>query len=183
MSIPTITFKEHGRLILERIANAPKKPGRPRMVKITDTPKKLGRPIKAKDKYFTSECIGLNSLSQAIAEELGSLPSAITDQLAHAGGSHSALSELQQNAKLKRVGSGNRPKDHIAILLRDCALIYEAETGNDAKGELRKIGGWEEEGDAPQSKVRIYSQAVMAALGIKHAQSLRHQARRALELF
>jgi hypothetical protein len=177
MNTSPVTAKER----LERITNAPKKPGRPRMVKIIDPPKKLGRPIKVEDKFFTSECISLNSLSQAIAKELSSLPGTITDQLAHAGGSHSALSKLQQKAKLNRVGRGNRPKDHLAILLRDSALIYEAETGNGAKSELRKIGGWEEEGDAPQSQVRVYTQAVMAALGIKHAQSLRHQARRAIE--
>ncbi len=179
MSASPVTAQER----LERITSAPKKPGRPRMVKITDAPKKHGRPTKANDKFFVSECISLKSLSQGIAKELGSVSSTISDQLAHAGGSHSALSKLQQKAKLKRVGRGNRPKDHLAILLRDCALIYEAETGNDAKRELRKIGGWEEDGDAPKSQVRLYAQAVMAALGIKHAQSLRHQARRALELF
>lgn len=177
MNTSPTTAKER----LERITNAPKKPGRPRMVKITGTPKKPGRPINAKNKYFASECISLNSLSQGIAREIGSSPNPITDQLAHAGAGHSALSKLQQKAKLKRLGGGNRPKDHLAILLRDCALIYEAETGNDAKSELRKIGGWEEDGDARQSQVRVYTQAVMAALCIKHAQSLRHQARRALE--
>ena len=147
------------------------------------TSNKRGRPPKKIPKFFASDCISLNALSQAIAKELCFLPSTITDQLAHAGASHSALSKLQQEAKLKRVGKGNRPKIHLAILLHDCALINEAESGQCAKRELRKIGGWEEDGYAPQSRVRVYTQAVMAALGIKHAQSLRHQARRALELF
>ena len=147
----------------------------------TYTPKKRGRPPKKIPKFFTSECPNLNFLSQAIAKELGTLPSAITDQLAHAGGSHSALSKLQQEAKLKRVGGGNRPKTHLAVLLRDCALVYKDETGKSAESELRKIGGWEEDGNAPQSQVLIYTKAVMAALGIKHAQSLRHQARMAIK--
>ncbi len=118
MSIPTITFKEHGRLILERITNAPKKPGRPRMVKITDTSKKLGRPIKAKDKFFTEEASieYIKELSASISVNLGVPDGDLTTSLAVAAVSYSVMEQVRYQAPLKNKRRGNRPNIVLTVL-------------------------------------------------------------------
>jgi len=152
---------------------------------IPGKPKKRGRPRKEKEinNFFIGGVPDLDILSKNIAAQIGIRPGPLTDKLAHAGSSFIPLSNLQKNGPLKRRGKGNRSKINLAVLLRDCAVVFETQTGQSAVSALRQIGGWEEEENAAKSQVLIYTKAVLAALDIKHTQSLRHQARRAIELF
>ena len=143
--------------------------------------KKRGRPRKVIPKFFTGECQNLNALSVSVAKELGIARGSVSDQLARVGCAFGAMSELQQHAPLKRKGPGNRPKIHLQRLLIDCALVHEAATGKSAHAELRKIVGWDEAKDIPGAQVAKSAKAVLTALGVRHSQSLRQQARMALQ--
>lgn len=147
--------------------------------------KKRGRPpnpVPPVQRAFTADgdADRLKALSALIAARLGRAEDRVTDALAEAAVQHEVMDELQRKAPLATPRRGRRPTIDTAVLLRDCALIYRDETGADPLAELAKIGGWEEDGDAPPSTVKAYALAVLGAVGVTPG-SLRQQARRALE--
>jgi len=179
MNTSPITAKER----LERITNAPKKPGRPSYVEITDPPKKRGRPLKKIVKFFTEESSVeyIKELSASISFNLGVPDGDLTTSLAVAAVSYSVMEQVRYQAPIKNKRRGNRPNIHLTVLLADCAVIHEEFTGEDAKSALRKIGGWAEDTGKPPTVLK-YAEAVLSTLEVEH-KSLRGQARRAMDLF
>lgn len=144
--------------------------------------RKRGRPPKPKTLFrAASKTTDILALSERIASALGVARGSLTDTLAEAGLSYEVFAQVRTQAPLAVRRRGNRPNIHLALLLADCARAHEAETGEASEAELRKIGGWEADQNAPPSQVLAYAHAVLTAMGINHTQSLRQQARRAID--
>ncbi len=183
MSIPTITCKEYGRLILERITNAPKKPGRPSYVKIANPQKKRGRPRKKKNKFFTEDCSlrNLKLLSFKISRELHVRCSSVTCQLAEAAITYKVMTKVKEEGPLAVKGKTNRSNINYSILLWDIAHIIQGTGHGRATELLGKINGYnegraKEKGEPSTAIVDKYARAIFAALGERYVSSLRRQA-------
>jgi hypothetical protein len=189
MNTSPITAKERGRLILEKLKNAPKKPGRPRMVKIAGMPKKRGRPRRLKDKFFTEDCSNrtLKLLSLKIAAELRMPPSLLTCMLAEAAVAYKATTSCRKMGPLAAMGKTNRSNIHYLLLLWDIAHIFQRVEQGNANELLGQINGYNEDrakakGKPSTAKVDKYARAVLAALGEKYTSSLRRQATNARKI-
>lgn len=143
-----------------------------------------GRPPtlpKPKSCFVSPHGADLMRLSDNIGRRLSSRfpvsPSqAFTMALGIAALSYLTFREVRHRAPLVVKRRGNRPHIHLALLLADCAKAYAAEYGKDAQGELRLMRNGHTEG---WSRVAVCVEAVLEAVGEKHPQSLRQQARRA----
>jgi hypothetical protein len=174
MNTSPITAKER----LERITNAPKKPGRPRMVKITNTPKKRGS-----RKFFTEDCSDrtLKLLCFKISRILHVVPSSLTYRLAGVAVAYKSMAQVRKNGQLAVKGKRNRTNIHYTILLWDIAQIIQGMGSGNATKALNKINGFNEDrakikGKPSTAIVDKHARAVLAALGERNPSSLRRQA-------
>ena len=121
----------------------------------------------------------LKKLHDDIACNLGDISEDTARALAHIAASYAPLAQLRRDAPLKNSRRGNRPHIEIAVLMRECADLYEQETGKIANSELAKIGGWTEEAGQTHP-ILDRTKAVLSALGVPCHSSLRRQARNAM---
>lgn len=128
-------------------------------------------------------------LSNEIAQKIGILPSDFTDRLAHITLAYGPMRALQKRGCIKK-GCTRRSRIHLAVLLRDVAMMYAAHTGSDAQVELKKINGFREERRKDTGMgngyilppVEVIARIVMAMWGDEFGESLQRPARAALKL-
>lgn len=158
-----------------------------------DHPKRRGRPrkpITPTPKVFrvVFNWDYAEKLSKKIAQGLGVEPSVFTYEIAHAALAYGPLRAFKAVAPMKS-GCSRRPKIHQAILLRDLARIYSKHIGSTPIAELKKINGYREYrrsifGDDPLEKrppVEVLARVVLALWGDEFGESLRRQAREAID--
>lgn len=141
------------------------------------------KPTEPPNRWYESD-IGydeLRKLQGAIACNLDDVSEDTARALAHIAASYAPLAQLRRDAPLKNPRRGNRPHIEVAVLMRECADLYEQETGKIAKSELAKIGGWSEEAGQTHP-ILDRTNAVLSALGVPCHSSLRRQARNAMEI-
>ena len=148
----------------------------------------VGRPPNGKETVFCEER-DLNELARLAASpplsQIPALPSGARVplmDLAEIAVASRAMTKLQKYARVR--GAGRRPKIHIAIVLRDCALLYENLTGTPASRSLKRMADGRREGFAPGAVERWARAVIEAASGkpISQDYSLRQQARVAMKL-
>jgi hypothetical protein len=160
------------------------------MAKVKDPvfKRSVGRPRNYKQTIF---CEGrdLNELAKlAVSPPLSQVPALSGGapvpvmKLAEIAVELRAMARLQKHAPVR--GTGRRPKIHIAVILRDCALLYEKLTGTPVDKSLKRIADGRREHFGPGA-VEQWARAVIEAssgVPIDEDCSLRQQARLAMKL-
>lgn len=130
----------------------------------------------------------LDTLSEHIAIGLGVSPSQFTEELAHVALAYRPLRDLRSFAPMQ-AGCTQRPKLHIAILLRDIARVYSKHAKTNPKTELNKINGFREERLGDSSKklrdkppaVEVLARVVLRLWGDEFNETFRRQVREAIK--